>query len=180
MRLTTVLTLALLTIAGIHNELEAQTSPRIAYIDSEAILQEAPGAREAQQQFNQDMERYQQEIERMGQELEQLITRYQQQQGALSSEAREARESEIRDREREYQLRMDELETEAAQRRAELVEPILDRMSTTIENIRSEGEYTMIFDVAARSIIAADPDLDLTDEVIRRLREQASGEGFDR
>jgi len=151
-------------------------SPRIGYIDSQAILEEAPGAREAQQEFERDMQRYQEEIERMGQELEQLVEQYQQQQRTLSPEARERREGEIRQRERTYQQRVEEMEMEAAQRRQELVEPILDRMSGAIEEIRAEGQYTMIFDVASRAIIAADPDLDLTSQVIRRLRETAGME----
>ena len=180
MRLTTTaLALFLLTAALGPQALDGQTL-RIGYIDSQAILQEAPGAQEAQREFEQDMERYQAEIQGMEQDLEQLIDQYRQQQSVLSAEAREAREAEIRQREQEFGRRVDEMEAEFAQRRQELVEPILSRMSETIEAIRSEGNYTMIFDAAGQSIIAADPELDLTDEVIRRLRENASGGGDDR
>ncbi len=150
--------------------LEAQT-PRIGYIDSQAILQEAPGAQEAQAEFERNMQAYQEEIQRMGQELEGLIEQYQQQQATLSPEARERREQEIRQKERSYQERVEEMEMEAQQRQQELVGPILDRMSGAIEEIRAEGGYTMIFDVASRAIIAADPDLDLTDQVLEHLRQ---------
>jgi outer membrane protein len=156
---------------------EAQT-PRFAYIDSQAILQEAPGASEAQAEFERELEGFQQEVQRMGQEMEELITRYQQQQAGMTPEARQAREDEIRRREMEYQQRLEQLEVQADQRRRELVEPILDRMSEAIEEIRAEGNYTMIFDVASRAIIAADPELDLTDQVIERLR--ANSENQDR
>ncbi len=165
----------LVVAAAVPQEGEGQENFRIGYIDSQAILQEAPGAQQAQQQFNQEMQRFQAEVEEMETELEELITQYQQQQGALSAEAREAREDEIRQKEQEYQLRMQELEQEADQRRAQLVEPILEEMSETIESIRAEGNYTMIFDAAGQSIIAADPELDLTDQVIERLRQNAEG-----
>ncbi len=151
-------------------------APRIGYIDSQAILQEAPGAQEAQAEFERDMQRYQDEIQRMGEELERLITAYQQQERTLSPEARQRREDEIRQKELEYQQRIEQMEVEAAQRRQQLVEPILDRMSGAIEEIRAEGQYTMIFDVASRAIIAADPDLDLTTQVLQRLRERAGSE----
>ncbi|TVR58760.1 MAG: OmpH family outer membrane protein [Gemmatimonadales bacterium] len=154
---------------------EAQT-PRIGYIDSQAILQEAPGAQEAQAEFERDMQGYQDEIQRMGEELERLITAYQQQERTLSPEARQRREDEIRQKEFEYQQRIEQMELEAAQRRQQLVEPILDRMSGAIEEIRAEGQYTMIFDVASRAIIAADPELDLTTQVLQRLRERAGSE----
>lgn len=149
--------------------LDAQ-SPRIAYIDSQAILQEAPGAQQAQQAFQDEMDQYQQEIQAMEEELERLFAQYQQQQQTLSPEAREAREEEIRRKETEYQQRVQQLEGQAAERQRELVEPILDRMADTIEEIRAEGNYAMIFDVAGRSIIAADPALDLTSQVIQRLQ----------
>jgi outer membrane protein len=164
--------LLLLPLSGV----EAQEGLRVAFIDSQAIINEAPGAQEAQEAFREDMARFQQEMERMEEELNALVTRYQQQRQTLSPEARERRETEIRQRETEFQQRVDQMEQEAVQRREELVGPILARMSETIEQIRSEGNYTMIFDVASQAIVAADPALDLTDEVIRRLRQMASGD----
>ena len=59
-----------------------------------------------------------------------------------------------------------------SQRQAELVQPVMDLINQVIDAIRSEGDYALIFDVSAGSIIAADPSLDLTEEVIRRLRAQ--------
>lgn len=167
--------LAALLALGATAGLEAQT-PRIAFIDSQVILAEAPGAREAQEEFDREMERYRGEIQQMGQELERLISQYQQQERTMSPEAREQRQDEIRRQEDRYQARVDEMEMEAARKRQELVEPILERMSQVIEEIRAEGDYALIFDTASRSIIAADPTLDLTEQVILRLR-QAQGSG---
>jgi outer membrane protein len=167
--------LAGILLLAFAQPVEAQT-PRIGYIDSQAILQEAPGAQEAQQEFERNMQGYQEEIQQMGEELERLIEQYQQQERTLSPEARQRREEEIRQKEMQYQQRVEEMEMEAADRRQQLVEPILDRMSGAIEQIRSEGQYTMIFDVASRAIIAADPELDLTTQVLQRLRETAGNE----
>jgi Skp family chaperone for outer membrane proteins len=44
-----------------------------------------------------------------------------------------------------------------------------------IETLREEGQYSLILDVAAGSIISADSTLDLTPEVIRRLGAQEGG-----
>ncbi|TVP77064.1 MAG: OmpH family outer membrane protein [Gemmatimonadales bacterium] len=160
----------------------AGTSPadaqdlRIGYIDSQVILQAAPGAQEAQEAFDRQMEQYREEIQRRGNELDDLVEQYQQQRSTLSPEAREARENEIRTREIQYQQRLEEMEQEAAQRQQELVEPILERMAEAIDDIRAEGNYTMIFDTASRAIIAADPALDLTDRVLQRLQAMADAE----
>lgn len=171
-----VLSLALggLLLLGAATTVEAQ-APRIGYIDSQAILAEAPGSREAQQAFDQEMDRYRGEMQRLGEELDRLITAYQQQERNLTPEAREARQQEIRRKEVEYQGRIEEIDEEASRKRQELVEPILEQMSLVIEQIREEGSYALIFDTAARAIIAADPALDLTGEVLRRLQQTASG-----
>jgi Skp family chaperone for outer membrane proteins len=109
-----VLSLALggLLLFGAATTVEAQT-PRIGYIDSQAILAEAPGSREAQQAFDREMDRYRGEMQRLGEELDRLITAYQQQERNLTPEAREAREQEIRRKEMEYQGRIEEIDQEA-------------------------------------------------------------------
>jgi outer membrane protein len=174
-RLTLV---AFLLVTGLTGPgLEAQTELRIAFINSEAIIQEAPGAREAQDQFDRDMARFRSEVQLMGDELQTLAASYEQQQLTLSPEVRQSREDQIRVKQTEYQARIQQLETQAGARQAELVEPVMERITEVIEQIRNEGSYSIIFDVAAGAIISADPALDLTEEVIRRLRNAAAAGG---
>ena len=45
----------------------------------------------------------------------------------------------------------------------------MDEITAVIEELREEGSYALILDVAAGSIVSADPTLDVTEEVIRRL-----------
>ena len=149
---------------------EAQTNVKIGYIDSQAILSQDPGARQAQTQFESDMTRYRTEVQQMGEDLQKLIDSYEQQQAMLSEEARANRQEEIRLKQTQYQQRINELEQQAGLRQAELVEPVMQRINSIIEQIRAEGSYSIIFDVAAQGIIAADPALDLTAEVVRRLQ----------
>lgn len=151
----------------------AQQGARMGYINSQQILAEAPGAAAAQQAFEEDMARYRSEIEQMGQELETLREQYQQQEGTLSAAARQERQQEIQTQFTAYQQRAAELERTAQQRQAELVEPIMEQISTVIEEIRQEGGYAMIFDAAAGVLITADPALDLTDQVLARLQANA-------
>jgi outer membrane protein len=153
---------------------EAQTNVKIGYIDSQAILDQDPSAQAAQQQFEASLATYQAEVQQMGEDLQRLIDQYEQQQAMLSEEAKANREEEIRIKQTQYQQRITELEQQAGARQAELVEPVMQRITAVIEDIRAEGNYSMIFDVAAQGIISADPALDLTAEVVRRLQAAAS------
>lgn len=149
-------------------------SPRIGFIDSRTIIEEAPGAKEAQEEFDQEMSRYRAQVQEMGQSLQQMIERFEQQQLTLSPDAKRQRREEIQEKQQEYQQKVQQLENQAARRQQELVEPIMQRINRVIEDIRREGDYTMIFDVASGAVIAADPANDLTSEVIRRLKQMAS------
>ena len=169
--LPVLLTLVLASTA----QAQTPTAVKIGYIDSQAILTQDPGARQAQQQFEASLATYQAEVQQLGEDLQQLIGQYEQQQAMLSPEARANREEEIGLKQSQYQQRTAELEQQAALRQQELVEPVMRRITDLIEVIREEGSYSMIFDVTAQGIIAADPALDLTNEVVRRLQASAQG-----
>ena len=165
--------LALLVGAGAA---EAQTQPlKVAFINSQQILATSAEAAAAEERFNQEMQGYQAEIEQLETELTGMQQRLQQQQLTLSPEARANREAQIQQKLQEYQTRTQQLQQQADQRRAELVQPVVDKITQIIETIREEGSYHLILDVAAGSVIAADSTLDLTPEVMRRLNATASG-----
>ena len=159
--------LGLLTLTGVHTA-EAQAA-RFGYINSQRILAEAPGTAEAQAQFESTMQQYQQELASLETELQTLQDNLERQQATLTAAVRQERVAEIQQKLVTYQQRRQELEQAAQQRQAELVQPIMERIHTVIDEIQAEGNYALIFDAAAGSLIAADPALDLTQQVLDRL-----------
>lgn len=159
--------LAFMLLAGAA-QAEAQAL-RIAYLNSQEVMNAAPGAADAQAQFDSEMQGYQQEIQQLEDEIRSMEEQYQQQQLTLSPEARQNRERQIQTRVEEYQQRANALQERAARRRAELVQPVMDEITEIIEQLREERGYALILDVAAGSIVSADPALDVTEEIITRL-----------
>jgi len=155
---------------------EAQTL-KIGYINSQEILANAPGAQEAQDAFEKDMKGYSDEAQQLQDELQRMQQQLQQQELTLSPEAKRNRQQQIQQKATDAQQRMQQLDQLAAQRRAELIQPVMDKVNAVIEKMREEGSYALILDVAAGSIISADPSLDLTQEVIRRLKAQETAGG---
>jgi len=153
---------------------EAQTL-KIAYINSQEILVNAPGAEEAQAQFDQEMASYQEEIAQLETELQNMEQALQQQQLTLSPEAKANREQALQQKFQEYQQRSQQLQEMANQRRAALIQPVMDEITAIIETIREEGAYSLILDASAGSIVSADPALDLTQDVIARLQTAEDG-----
>jgi len=91
----------------------AQGPLRLGYIDSQAILAQAPGATEAQDQFERDMARYRAELDQIGEELQAMIQQFEQQQLTLSPQARDTQTQSIQAKQEEYNQRAAELEGEA-------------------------------------------------------------------
>lgn len=178
MRRTAIAALALALTVGATSA-DAQTL-KIGYINSQQILSTAPGAAQANQTFQQEMTALENEAAQLEQELVRMQQELERQQLTLSPEAKRNREQQIQAKAQEAQARMQQMDQQLQQRRQDLIQPVMDRISEVIELIREEGDYALILDVAAGSIISADPSLDLTEEVLRRLQTTAANTGAGR
>ena len=150
------------------------TPAKIAYINSAALLAQAPGRAEAEAQFDREVGVYRQQIQRMDDSLKTLVAAFDRNAAKMDSVAREARRTSIGRREAEYQTRARGLDSTMQVRQAQLVKPIMERVQAVIEAIRTEDGYSMIFDVGNQTsvVVAADKKLDLTDRVLARLKAQ--------
>jgi outer membrane protein len=150
----------------------AAAGVKLGYLNSQLILQQAPGRAEAEAQFEREMASYQATVKRMGDSLNALVADYNKQELTLSPAAKETRQKAIRDREEAYQKRTQDIEQQARARQDELVQPILQQINQAIQQVRAEGGYTFIFDVGNASgiVVAADTALDITDVVMAKLK----------
>ena len=169
-KLTALVGAMALTLLGYKGIAEPQGAmPKLGYIDSTRILEQTPGAQEAQETFEREMARWQSEVQVLADSLQAMITAYEQQQIMLSPDMKQERQQEIMQKRLEYNQRLEDLQQAAARRQQELVQPVYDKISTILGQIRDEENYTMIFDAAAGALIAADTTLDITAHVIERL-----------
>lgn len=166
----------LVTLAAVPvgtREQGQQPAPRLAYVNSQLILQQTPGYQEAESTYNREVQSFQREIDRLRQQLDSTIRAYNQSAIGLSQSDRQAKEAEIRQLQQRLDQRMRELSERASERERELVAPLEERVKAVIEGLRAERNLAIIFDIAApgNGIIAADRSLDLTAVVIQRLRQ---------
>ena len=177
-RLATPLAIAAVTILSARPALAqgGTAAPKIAYINSQIILQQAPGRAEAEAQFEKEMATYRQQVQRMGDSLQTLIADYSKAELSLSPAAKETRQKAIRDREAAYQKRTQDLEQQAQQRQVQLIQPVTEKIQKVIADIRAEENYAMIFDAGSNAgvLVAADTTLNITDKVLARLGVTAS------
>jgi outer membrane protein len=172
MRKTFLLVLAGLTMTA--GAASAQTATKIAFVNSQKIIAEAPGASDVRTTIEREMNKHRADLALADDSLKNMISAYEKKQLVLSTDARKKEEDAIRARQAALQNRAESLETQMQKRQSELVKPIMDRINTVLQDVRKEGGYTLILDAAAGSIVAADPALDLTDAVLTRLKTTAA------
>ena len=154
---------------------QGQTDLKIGYIDSEVVIQAAPGYTEANDAFNRTATAWRDSLDAKRSQLQTLFDDYKAQEVILSPEKKTEKQQEMlaleQDIQQYFQAKFGQ-EGEAATRQAELMRPIIERVNDVIEQTRREGGYALIFDLNGGALVAGDPALNITQQVIDRLKAQ--------
>ncbi|MDX1660546.1 MAG: OmpH family outer membrane protein [Gemmatimonadota bacterium] len=145
---------------------------KVAYVDSEAIIRQAPGYQEASQAFNETAAGWRDTLQQKRQELERLFEEYKKQEVILSPEKKTEKQQEIQQLQLEAQQYFESKfgpEGQAAERQAQLMQPIIERVNEVIEEVRRDEGYALIFDLTDGALVAGDPSLNITEAVVQRL-----------
>jgi outer membrane protein len=148
----------------------AQAGIKIGFVNSQRILNEAPGLQQVQQTLQGEMGRLRAPLDTLEQQLSTQQQQFQQQQGSMTQAARDARQQQLQQQFAAYQQRAQQAQEQAQARQQQLVAPVMQQINTAIEALRREGGFTMIVDSSSGGIVTVDPALDLTDRVLQRLR----------
>jgi outer membrane protein len=163
--------IALMLLSAASGAQQPAAGPKFAFINSQIIIDRAPGAAEVQSTLERERVANATKLQRMEDTLQTMFAAYQKDQATLSDSAKARRQKAITDKQAEFQQRANEIEQQMQQRQSDLVQPIMNQIKETLEKIRSEEGYTFIFDVGQSPVIvAADKNLDITDRVIARLK----------
>jgi outer membrane protein len=154
---------------------QGQTDLKIGYIDSEEVIQAAPGYAEANDAFNRTATAWRDSLDTKRTQLQTLFDDYKAQEVILSPEKKTEKQQEMlaleQDIQQYFQAKFGQ-EGEAAAKQAELMRPIIERVNEVIEQTRREGSDALIFDLTDGALVAGDPALNITQQVIDRLRAQ--------
>ena len=165
-------TLALIACAAVAGTASAQAAPKFGFINSAAILAEAPGREAAETRFKTEVTAYEAQLNRMRDSLEAMAAAFEREAPGLDSATRVTRARLIQQREESYQTRARDLNQQMQTRQGELIRPIMENIQKVIEQVRAEDGYAIIFDVASQAsvIVAADKSLDITPKVLARVK----------
>jgi outer membrane protein len=144
---------------------------KMAYVNTQAVLGSAPGRAEAEAAFEKEMTGLRAQVQKLSDSLNALQEAYAKDEVSLSPAAKETKLKTLREKQADYQERVQKLNDQASQKEAELMQPIMELVRRSLDEVRAEGGYAFIFDVSqGQFIVAADKNLDVTDRVLAKLR----------
>ena len=151
----------------------AQTAApqKIAYVDSRKVLDQAPGSPKADSLFKLELVGFEAEVKKMQDSFQKKVEDFNKVKPTLAAAEVEKRSQALGALQQEYSQKTQDLQTQADQRRGELLQPVIDQIKLVLEDIRVEQGLSFVFDVSSSSgIVAADKNLDISDRVLAKIR----------
>ncbi|MFH1161203.1 MAG: OmpH family outer membrane protein [bacterium] len=146
---------------------------KVAYVDTQYILDNIPEYTEAQGQLDEVSIQWQKEIEEKFAEVGKMYKDYQAQSVLLPEDMKKKKEQEIVDKEQEakgLQRQYFGKDGELFKKRQELVKPIQEKIYNAIQQIADDNNYGIVFDKAGSlTIMYANPKYDISDDVLDQL-----------
>ena len=151
----------------------AASAQKFALIDTEYILKNIPAYQSANEQLQQATKKYQGEVEAIAKEAQKMLQEYQAQSSTLSAAQKTKKEDEIVAKEKsaaELKRTYFGPEGELAKMQEKLINPIQDEIYAAVKELSQLHGYDLVLDRAsAAGIIFANPRIDISDEVLRKL-----------
>lgn len=161
-----------LLVSGFGGVAAAQAPIKIAFVNSQALMEAAPGRAAATDLLTKEGQGYQTQLQKMQDSINNLLTKYQKDEPTLSAAAKDTKQKAIQALETEFQAQQLKFQKQYDEHTKEVMAPITDQVKKVIDDIRVEDGYAIILDNApgAGNIVSADKNLDITDRVVSRLR----------
>ena len=168
MKRIVILTLAALLSVGLAS------AQNYMVIDSEKVFKSIKAYNEALNSIDTLSEQYQKQVDAKFREVESMYNSYMQQRASLSEGTRQQYEQRILQKEAEatkYQESIFGSEGELMKRRVELIQPIQERVFSTIESFAKQYGYDLVIDIAANpTVLYYSERVNCTEQIIRALQ----------
>ena len=161
---------AVAVLASVPSLASAQ-GQKFAFVNSQALLQNAPGRGEAEATFEKEMVGIRTQLTKLQDSLTAMNEAWAKEEPTLQGAAKDARLKVLREKEQNWGAQAQKLQSQAQDRQEELMAPIMENLRKVLDDVRMDGGYAFIFDVAAGAfIVSADKNLDITDRVMAKMR----------
>lgn len=150
---------------------------KIAYVNSDRIMQEWEEASEAQKKLDAEAKKLEEQYMNMTARFDSLQRQFQQQQFVMSEERRQGKQEELRDLQRRIQqFQMENVgpQGQIYAKQEEILGPVLRRINEAINKVAVDGNYDYVFDSVGGNLLYAEEKYNITADVLYELRRGSS------
>ena len=159
------LAIALFVVSGVAN---AQV--KIAHVSTADVLDAMPDKASAEKKLESYYNDLEKQLQAMGTEYQNKVQDYEANQATMSNLVRQSKEKEITDIMNRIQQFQANAEQDFENKRAELLQPILEKIQNAINAVGKEKGYTYILDTATGAAVYIGTDaIDCTKDVKAKL-----------
>ena len=148
----------------------ANESLKIGYFNFSQVLANIPQAQEAEKRLGDEFADRKANIEGLDKELKALAEELQRDALVLSSAEQDAKRRELRNRQREFQLLLEEYQEDLSLRQNQETAALQKLVRQAVLDIAKEGQFDLIIDQAA--VLYASEKVNITAQVLQRLQQQ--------
>ena len=171
--LRSLLLTAAIVCCGVFSANAQLGGQKLAYVDSDYILNNIPEYGDAQEELNALSTKWQNEVKAIYDKVSEMYQKYQTEMVLLSEDQKRAREQEIINKEQEaktLQMQYFGAEGQLYQKRTELVQPIQEKIYNVLTELAKVRGYSFVFDMASgTSILYGSEKVDVSDDVLDQL-----------
>lgn len=138
---------------------------RIGFVNSDRMLREAEPARAAQAKLEQEFSRREKELNDAGNALRAASEKFERDAPTLSDTQRNQRQRQLQEQDRDFQRKSREFQEDLNACRNEELQAVLDRANRVVKQVAEAEKY----DVILQEAVYLNPQLDITDKVIKAL-----------
>lgn len=172
MKTRTLFLIAICLMLGM-TKIQAQGNQKIAYIDTEYILENIPEYGDAQEEINQMSVNWAKELKKLQNKIDQMKREYQTESVLLSDDMKVKRETAISTKEQELaELQMQYFgpEGELFSKKTELIQPIQEKIYNAIQQVAQVKNYAFVLDKASgTTILYCNEKFDISDDVLDEI-----------
>lgn len=155
----------------------AMAQEKIAFVDSQKILQKYAAAADAQRKLDAENAEWDKELQELNENYKRLEKELENQSLLLSEAKKTEKTQELNAAAKEIQDFQNQKWGERGdyfKRRSEIMQPVIDQINQAIQRVAEEEEYDYVLDTVAGNILYAKDKFDLTDLVIEELEKETS------
>ncbi len=152
------------------SEVQAQ---KIGFIDSQAILDQLPEAKDAKRRLEVLTIEWQTEIKKKRDALDKMVREFQAKEVLYTDEIKQQKRKEMMDMDKaifDYQNQKFGVDGEYFRKQNELMRPIQDKLYSAMKAVAMDNDYDFVFDRASETLLLyANESHNLTQKVLDRL-----------